>query len=112
MEMHLVYFNPVLYESCTDLLVLLISALWLPSSDATTNKKIQQFANDQVGTAIDQAAKKKGLLQRFRYANYAASSQKVVQSYGLQNEAFLKSAAKDVDPRGVFQTRVGGFKLY
>ena len=48
----------------------------------------------------------------FEFANYAASFQDVIGSYGPANHKFLKDVAKTYDPRGIFQKSVpGGYKL-
>lgn len=61
---------------------------------------------------INKAAREMGLLHEFVYLNYANQDQNPILSYGPENVAIMKAAARKYDPRGVFQRQVpGGFKL-
>ena len=58
------------------------------------------------------AARKKGLEHRYIFPNYAWPSEDVMQSYGEERLAALRTVAAKWDPDGFFQTRVvGGFKI-
>ena len=60
----------------------------------------------------NEAARDMGLLHDFVYLNYANQAQDPISTYGRENVASLKRAAKRYDPRGIFQRQVpGGFKL-
>ena len=60
----------------------------------------------------NEAAADMDLLHNFVYLDYANQVQDPIQSYGPENVARLRAAARKYDPRGVFQRLVpGGFKL-
>jgi FAD/FMN-containing dehydrogenase len=89
-------------------MVLLLTAIW---TNSTYSASIQARAT-AVMSSINSAAKEMGMLHRFQYANYANRKQKVIESYGTKNKAFLLDVAKRYDPLGVFQNLVpGGLKL-
>lgn len=88
--------------------ILLLSAFW-PSSSA--NAFVQQTAQTVMQKA-NEAARNMGMLHEFVYLNYANQAQDPIATYGQDNVANLRAAAKKYDPRGVFQRQVpGGFKL-
>lgn len=88
--------------------VLLLSAFWASTS---ANAFVQQTAQTVMQKA-EKAAKDMGMLHEFEYLNYANQAQNPILTYGRENVASLRAAAKTYDPRGVFQTQVpGGFKL-
>ena len=71
---------------------------------------------DSIGqSTIDQLSKyAKSIHQdnEYIYLDYAYKTQNPLRSYGADNVALLRSAAKKYDPTGVFQKLVpGGFKL-
>lgn len=89
-------------------MILLFSASW---SDVDSSPLIHA-TNEEVLGKINTAARDMGLLRRFVYPNYAGTFQKPIQSYGVQNQAFLRRVAEKYDPHGKFQSLVpGGFKL-
>lgn len=60
----------------------------------------------------NEVARNMGMLHKFVYLNYANQAQDPIATYGQENVANLRAAAKKYDPRGVFQRQVpGGFKL-
>ncbi len=60
----------------------------------------------------DEAARDMGMLHKFVYLDYANQDQDPILTYGRENVARLRAAARRYDPRGVFQRQVpGGFKL-
>ncbi|KAF1354699.1 hypothetical protein BDV97DRAFT_365945 [Delphinella strobiligena] len=66
--------------------VLLLSALWTDSSSS-------EAINDRAGALladIDAAAGERGMLRRFRYANYAGPGQRALRSYGERDFEFLR----------------------
>nr|AGK29861.1 FAD-binding protein [Volvariella volvacea]AGK29880.1 FAD-binding protein [Volvariella volvacea] len=56
-------------------------------------------------------ARRRGLLHKYIMWNYAAYNQKVIDSYGPGNVAFLKRVSRKYDPTGAFQRLVGGQKI-
>lgn len=59
-----------------------------------------------------EAAQEMGLLREFVYLNYANQVQEPIASYGREDVARLRAAARRYDPSGVFQRQVpGGFKV-
>lgn len=61
---------------------------------------------------VNEAAREMGMLHEFVYLNYANQDQNPILTYGPENVASLRAAARKYDPRGVFQRQVpGGFKL-
>lgn len=48
----------------------------------------------------------------FEFANYAASYQSPMASYGAENLEFMKEVSEKYDPTGLFQRAVGGYKLH
>jgi len=90
-------------------IVMLLSCLW---DNTASNSLVEKTARD-LGRRVDEVAKKMGLLHRFKYSNYADSSQDPIGSYGKTNVEFLEKISKKYDPRGVFQRQVkGGFKIF
>lgn len=87
----------------------MLSALW-------TNSSSSEAINEKAGellAAIDAAAEERGMLHRFRYANYAGPGQDPLRSYGEQDFEFLRRVSREFDAKGVFQKQVvGGFKLW
>lgn len=65
------------------------------------------FIND-----AESAAKKEGVLQSFKYMNYAAADfQDPIKSSGVRDR--LRAVAARYDPAGMFQRQaIGGWKLY
>lgn len=66
--------------------MLLLSALWTDSSSS-------EAINDRAGALladIDAAAGERGMLRRFRYANYAGPGQRALRSYGERDFEFLR----------------------
>ncbi|CAL5875166.1 uncharacterized protein PFLUO_LOCUS9470 [Penicillium psychrofluorescens] len=56
---------------------------------------------------VDQAeavAKKNGTYVDFKYSNYCSRDQDPLATYGSENLSKLRSVAREVDPRGIFQT--------
>ena len=90
------------------LAVLLLSAFWTSGS---ANGVVQHAAQTLMQTA-NEAARDMGLLHNFVYLDYANQAQDPILTYGGENVARLRAAARKYDPRGVFQRQVpGGFKL-
>lgn len=79
-----------------------------PADDAEIFARTQQFIADAV-----KLAKEMDVWHQYVYLNYAAKEQNVLAAYGEENEARLKSIAKEYDPEGVFQELLpGGHKLF
>ncbi|KAK2591832.1 hypothetical protein QQS21_010471 [Conoideocrella luteorostrata] len=88
--------------------IVLLSALW-PA--AKSRERVDSVARD-VLCRIEDAARRKDLLQRFQYLNYAAPYQKPLQSYGFDNFDFLKQVSHEYDKHVVFQKQLrGGYKV-
>ncbi|KAF5637904.1 6-hydroxy-D-nicotine oxidase [Fusarium sp. NRRL 52700] len=94
-------------QSAHDGYIVLISALW-PNS--AVNSDVEETAK-KVLSIWEHDARGKGLLQKFQYLNYAAPYQTPFESYGDDEQEFLKAASKKYDPAQILQKRVGGFKL-
>lgn len=61
---------------------------------------------------VEKLTKQRGVYDPYLFLNDAYPSQKVLQSYGAENFALLKTISKKYDPNGIFQSQVpGGFKL-
>lgn len=89
-------------------MILLLSPAW---TDSSLDQEVQSTGM-RIIHEIKMAARKRMMLHRYVYANYADSSQRPLESYGLQNRAVLDGVARKYDPLGVFQKLVpGGFKL-
>lgn len=59
------------------------------------------------------AARKRDLLYRVQYLNYAAEWQDPIAGYGPAGKKRLQKVSKKYDPAGIFQKAVpGGFKLF
>lgn len=78
--------------------------------DPAADAPLQTFC-DEVYTAIQQAAREKGLASDFLYINDAAEGQDVMRSYGEEAWRRLKDVSARYDPGSLFQKKVGGFKL-
>lgn len=93
------------------LIVALLTALW---TDATHDDVLKGTAETLFGTIRD-AAKGLGELDDFLYLNYANKAGwqgNPIAGYGSESVERLRKTQQEVDPRGVFQTKVpGGFKL-
>ncbi len=96
-------------SSSAALVLCLISATWdTPTDDA----QIASVAKSLNGAIVD-AAKAKGLFNRWIYLNYAADFQDPIGGYGAENGARLRAVSRKYDPDQVFQKNVpGGFKLF
>lgn len=61
---------------------------------------------------IDSLATERGLASRYKFLNYGYKGQKILEGYGKESTARLKSVSKKYDPTGLFQSVVpGGFKV-
>lgn len=62
---------------------------------------------------IDSQAKVKNVYNSYKYLNYAAGWQDVIDRYGKEAKEGLRATSSYYDSRGVFQTVVkGGYKLF
>jgi FAD/FMN-containing dehydrogenase len=67
---------------------------------------------DQVTADIEARASTLGILEKWKYAGYAGRRQRVIESYGSKNVAFLRSVSRKYDPLQLFQKALpGGYKL-
>lgn len=97
-----------LSASSGNLLLLQVSLSWINAAD---DEGINAAAR-QLVQGIDDQARKEGLFERWRYLNYAAGWQGVVEGYGTNSLRRLRRVSREVDGEGVFQRDVpGGFKL-
>lgn len=86
----------------------MITATWDNAADeiAVSTAVTDFFAK------ADALAASKGMLNSYKYLNYAHKTQDPIKGYGAANVAKLRAVSKNYDPFGVFQTQVpGGFKL-
>ena len=90
------------------LIVVLVSSSWAkPSDDDTVIKMVEKMNAD-----IQALAQERKMGHRYIFPNYAWTGQNVMQGYGEERLAELKSASEKWDPERFFQTVVtGGFKL-
>ncbi|KAF7926272.1 uncharacterized protein EAE98_006567 [Botrytis deweyae] len=88
--------------------VCLLDAVFIDSTlDDTISAAMLRLVGD-----IDALAAKRNLSSEYKFLNYAFNSQSVIEGYGKQSIARLKSTSELYDPTQFFQERVpGGFKL-
>lgn len=98
-----------LYDEKGGLVIVALAIGWVNASD---DALIYQVAKDTIAE-IDKEAKKLNQHFDYKYLNYASPWQKVIRSYGVEDEKKLKAISKKYDPQGVFQKNVpGGFKIF
>ena len=91
-----------------NILVLITISWLLPGDDAAVRAQAQSLFRQ--GNALAQGM---GLLNDWKYLNYAAEWQDPIAGYGAANKAKLQAASKKYDPAQIFQKQVpGGFKLF
>jgi hypothetical protein len=82
--------------------------LWQdPAYDEDVRNAAEKWLND-----VKAYTKSLGKDHPFEFANYAASFQDPMSSYGAENLAFLKEVSEKYDPSQLFQRAVGGYKLH
>jgi hypothetical protein len=87
---------------------MLLSALW---TNSASRDSISKTARSLL-THVQEAARAKGLLQRFQYFNYADSYQEPLHSYGTKQFQNLRRVGRKYDSHGVLQKQLkGGYKL-
>jgi hypothetical protein len=92
-----------------NLVLLQISLTWTSAAD----DKTMMMASEKLNNRIDAAAKSWGVFNRWKYLNYAAPYQEVIEGYGTISKSHLRAMSKVYDPLGFFQKVVpGGFKLF
>lgn len=92
----------------TDLVLVLCSSFWTdPAVENQVESAVQGFISH-----AERVAHQEGLLQRFKYPNYAAARfQSPLESTGNLHE--FRRVALKYDPSGMFQRQlIGGWKLY
>lgn len=86
-------------------------ALTSYSLDASTDKALIQTHHDIIDWMTSEA-KKRGLLSKWLYLNYARPDQDIYDSFGQNGHQQMKAIKKKYDPKNVFgQLWPGGFKL-
>ncbi|KAI9659174.1 MAG: hypothetical protein M1831_003756 [Alyxoria varia] len=91
------------------LIIVLVNASWDKAEDDAVLESVTRSLIDE----INAVALSRGVADRYRYLNYAASRQYVIAGYGEDNKRFLEETSRKYDPRGLFQTScVGGFKIF
>ncbi|KAF9461950.1 hypothetical protein BDZ94DRAFT_1195506 [Collybia nuda] len=81
------------------------------SLDASTDKALTKWHHDVMDWMTSEA-KKRGLLSKWLYLNYARPDQDVYGSFGKENHQQMKAIQKKYDPENVFgKLWPGGFKL-
>lgn len=89
-------------------LVLFIMPLW---TDAAYDEDVYNAAKEWHHLVKDYT-KVHNKDVSFEFANYAASFQDVMGSYGPESLKFLQQVSRKYDPKGLFQKAVkGGYKL-
>ncbi|PLN80193.1 putative oxidoreductase [Aspergillus taichungensis] len=89
------------------LMIVLLSATWTDEADDARVEK----ASRELFRAIEDDANRMGVYSPYIYLNYAAPWQDPISSYGGKNVGKLHKVSKEVDPKGIFQSQVAGFKL-
>lgn len=90
------------------IVVVLINASWRLRKD---DELVQETARELIGN-IEEYARSRGTLDRFRYLNYAAADQDPISGYGDEVKKFMQITSHAYDPDGLFQRAcTGGFKL-
>ncbi|KAJ3959317.1 hypothetical protein N0V92_004057 [Colletotrichum tropicale] len=88
--------------------ILQLCAMWDDIEDDAT---VYQFMSD-ILEQVTAEAKTRGTNSNYVYMNYASQYQDVINSYGAESKARLKSISKKYDPQQVFQLlQPGYFKL-
>ncbi|KAL7952723.1 hypothetical protein V8C34DRAFT_298716 [Trichoderma compactum] len=84
---------------------------WMISwvNDADNDAMLELGRN--ITTKLTAAAEEAGTLLPYIFMNTAGGTQKVLQSFGDKNVAFMKKVAKKYDPTGVFQLQNDGWLL-
>jgi hypothetical protein len=80
---------------------------WVNDEDSDA---MLQLGRD-VTAKLTAAAEEAGALLPYIFMNTAGGKQKVLQSFGVDNVAFMKKVAKKYDPAGVFQLQYDGWLL-
>jgi hypothetical protein len=92
-----------------NLVVVQINFTWL---SATEDALFEAAARSLVET-IDSQAKLKNVYNSYKYLNYAAGWQDVIDGYGKEAKEELRATSSHYDSRGLFQNVVrGGYKLF
>lgn len=101
--------NPLGLDVSKGPLYLMHIACWW--QDAADDAAIYETVS-KILSRINAEAKAMGVGNDYVYMNYASTFQNVIQSYGPDNAAKLKSVGRLYDPTGVFQRlQPGHFKL-
>ncbi|KAI6778115.1 uncharacterized protein J7T54_001536, partial [Emericellopsis cladophorae] len=90
-----------------DLLVLFLMPLW---EDSEYDSDVRDAA-ELWFHRIQEYTQSVGKAHPFEFANYAASFQDPMSSYGVENLQFLKDVSHRYDPGQLFQRAVKGYKL-
>ncbi len=90
------------------LVVCLFTATWLRAADDDA----VNLATQALVAAVEDNARALGGLDPYKYLNYAAPWQRVIENYGEESVRKLQKVRRRVDPRNVFTYGVpGGFKI-
>ena len=69
-------------------------------------------ATRAINAQIEDASRKEGVYEPYKFMNDASWDQDVISSYGVEGQRKMRQAQRKYDPRMVFQKLVsGGFKL-
>jgi hypothetical protein len=81
---------------------------WLKEED----DKTAYAASRAVLTRIEKITKRHGSYLEYQFMNDASWDQRVIEHYGAESVAFLRTVHEEYDPRGIFQKLVpGGWKI-
>ena len=90
-----------------NLIIFIASLYWDLASDSEFVRQTSREMMDK----IEEATKAEGAFHPFKYMNYAAPWQNVLESYGEEAYDALKAVSAKYDPEGFFQRQALGFKL-
>ncbi|KAF2659084.1 FAD-binding domain-containing protein [Lophiostoma macrostomum CBS 122681] len=89
------------------LIIFIASLYWDLAADSDFVRQTSRDLMDK----IEEATKAEGAFHLFKYMNYAAPWQNVLESYGNEAHDALKDVSAKYDPEGLFQRQALGFKL-
>jgi hypothetical protein len=90
-----------------NVIIFIASLYWDLASDS---ENVIQTTREMMDK-IEEATKDEGAFHAFKYMNYAAPWQNVLESYGEEAYRALKEVSAKYDPEGLFQKQALGFKL-
>ena len=89
------------------LIILSHTLYWAEASDSDFVRKTSRELMDK----YEKTTKAEDIYHPFKYMNYAAPWQPVVEGYGAESNAALREVSAKYDPEGLFQKQGLGFLL-